>query len=223
VFEFAFERCCQKHDQQVRRSVQGNGHCAEHDELQEDVACGGRDELRDEREKEKRGLGIQGFGEDALTESVLPRAGGSGFEFGVASADHADAEIDKVGGSGIFHGVERDSTGGEDRGDTESGGKDMEQSSNERAKGGKYALAAAASEAACEHVEDAGPRRDGQQEGGGEKQNEVVSVNHSIILPADVLIARNTIGPHRRVSLTTSASGASHLSTSDARRTFGLA
>jgi len=68
-FEFALERSGEGDDEEVGGGVESDGENAEDGELKEDVAAFGGDELRDKGEEEKGGLGIEGFGQDSLTES----------------------------------------------------------------------------------------------------------------------------------------------------------
>ena len=73
MFKFLLERRGEQDDDQVGGGVEGDGDCAKCYELQEDVTRWRRNELRDEREEEERGLGVERFGEDALAEGVSRR------------------------------------------------------------------------------------------------------------------------------------------------------
>jgi hypothetical protein len=182
VFKFLFERSGGQRHEQVGGSVEDYRDCAEDYELREDVAGLRGNELRDERQKEERGLGIERFGEDALAEGVVRGSGGGRRHLGVAGANHTDAEPDEVGGSSVLHGVKGDGGGGENRGDSEGGGKDVEESAEEGAEGGEDAFAAASCERAGEDVEDARAGRDGEQQRGGQEEREALWVGHEEIL-----------------------------------------
>jgi hypothetical protein len=182
VLEFALKRCGEKNDEEIGGGIKDYRESTENNEWKEHMACCRRDELRDEGEEEEGRFGIEGFGEDALAEGASGWSGRYNREFGVAGADHADPEPDEVGRSGVFHGVEGEGRGGENRGNTESGGKDVEQAADERAQGRIDSFAAAAGEAASQDVENAGAWRDRKDHGGGEEKEEAVSVEHGVIL-----------------------------------------
>jgi hypothetical protein len=182
VLEFALKGCGEKNDEEIGGGVKDHRESAENNELKEHMACCRGDELRDEGEEEEGRFGIEGFGEDALAEGASGWNGGCHRELGVAGADHADAEPDEVGGSGVFHGVEGEGGGGENRGNTESGGKDVAQPADEGAQGRIDSFATAAGEAARQDVENAGTRCDRQDHGGGEEKEEPVSVEHGRIV-----------------------------------------
>ena len=177
-FEAALEGHSERHDEKIGGSVQRDGEDSEHSELPEDVAVLGRDELRNEGKKKQGGLGIQHFGDDALPEGSERGARGTKAPFGVARADHANAEPDEISGSRKFDGVKRYSGRGQNSGDARGGGEDVEESSDERAEGGMKTFAAASGEGAREDVEDARPRRDGENHGGGEEKKEAVRIKH---------------------------------------------
>jgi hypothetical protein len=177
-FEFAFEGSGEGDGEQVGRGVEGNGEDAKRRELEEGVAAFGCDELRDEGEEEERGLGIECFGENALAEGVAGWGSRLCGKLGVARADHFYAEEDEIGGASILDGVERDCGRGEDCGDSEGGGEDVEESAEESTDGRLKAFAAAPGESASEYVEDAGARGDGEEKRGGEEEQETVRVKH---------------------------------------------
>jgi len=130
-FEFAFERSGESDDQEIGGGVEADGDDAEYGELEKDVATFGGDELRDEREKKERGFGVEGFSENSLPESAAFWRGGARGKFCVARADHFDAEEDEIGGARILDRVKGDSRCGEDGGDDERGGEDVEESAKE--------------------------------------------------------------------------------------------
>lgn len=74
------------------------------------VAAGRGNELRDEGEKEQLGFWIQRFAKDALTKNA-------------------------VRGAGVFDGRKRHGGGGQNRGEAEGGGEDVEGSADEGAEG----------------------------------------------------------------------------------------
>lgn len=179
--EFALEWSGEENDHEVGSGVEDHGDGTQDDELQEDVAALRSDELRDEGKEEERGLGIEGFGEDALTEGALRGHCGEG-HLGVAGANHADAEPDEVCGSSIFYGVKGHGGSGENGGDAEGGGADVKESADEGAERRGNAFAAAAGESARQHVENAGAGGDGEKKSGGKKESETMEVKHAEIL-----------------------------------------
>src|SRR5437660_1427783 len=128
------------------------------------------DELRNERKKKQSGLGIEDFGENALAKSAGRRGlrCGDG-QFGIAREDHSNAEPNEIRGARVLDGVEGDSGSGEDCGDAEGGGEDVEKSANKRAERRKDAFAAASGEAARQHVKDSGAWSDRQEQRGSEE------------------------------------------------------
>jgi len=177
-FEFAFERSGERNDEQVGGGVERDGNDAEEGELKKDVAALRCDKLRDEGEEEECGFGIEGFGEDALAEGAAFWRGGFRGEFGVARADHFDAEEDEVGCASVLDGAEGYGGSGEDGGDAERGCEDVKESAKERAKGGLEAFAAAAGKGAGQDVENAGAGSGREKKRGGEEEQEAVSVKH---------------------------------------------
>ena len=113
-----------------------------------------------------------------MPESAALWRGGVRGKFGIARADHFYAEENKVGGTGVLDGVEGYGRGGEDGGDAEGCGEDVEESAEECADGRLKAFAAASGEGAGEDVEDAGARSDGEEHGGGQEECEAVRVEH---------------------------------------------
>lgn len=177
-FKFSFEGSGERNDQQVGGGVEGDGNDAEDGELKKDVAALRSDKLRDEGKEEESGFGIEGFGEDALAEGAALWRGSFRGEIGVAGANHFDAEENQVGGAGVFDGVESYGGSGEDGGDAEGGGEDVEESAKEGAEGRLETFAAAASQGAGEYIEDAGAGSGREKEGGGEEEQEAVRVEH---------------------------------------------
>ncbi len=180
-FEFAFEGSGEGYDEEVGGGVEADGENAKDGELEEDVAAFGCDELRNEGEEEEGRLGIESFGEDALTErrrrgwleSVACWSGslvGDIFrKRSVAGADHFYAEEDEIGGTGVLNGVESYGGSGEDGGDSEGGGEDVEESAEESAKRGGKTFAAASGEGTGEDIEDSGARSDSEKHRGCEE------------------------------------------------------
>ncbi len=183
MFEFLFEGSGEENDEQIGKSVERDGDGAENEELQEDVAATGRDELRNERKEEQGGFGIERFGEDALAEGAERRSGDGDVHFRVASTNHADTEEDEISGAGIFNGVKSDGGSSEDGGDAQGGGDDVEESAEESAEGGVQTFVASAGEGAGENVEDAGAGSDGEDKSSSEEQKEVASIEHDGSLP----------------------------------------
>lgn len=177
-FEFAFEGCGERYDDQVGRSVKRDGNNAERRELDEDVVAFRCDKLRNEGEEEESGFGIEGFGQDSLAKGTTARGDCAGGEFGVAGADHFDAEEDEISGTSILNGVEGHSGCGENCGYPERGGEDVEESSEESAEGGLETFAATTGEGAGQDVEDARAGSDGEKHGGGEEQHEAMRIEH---------------------------------------------
>src|SRR5580704_12182622 len=86
-----------------------------------------RDELRNEGKKKQSRLGIENFGENSLAKSAprgLIRAHG---HFFVSRADHSDAEPQQIRGARVLDRVKRRGRGGQDRGNPQRGGKDVEE------------------------------------------------------------------------------------------------
>jgi|SRR5689334_19368617 len=177
-FEAAFERHGEKNDEEIGGSVQRDGEDSQHGELPEDMALLRGDELGNEGKEKEGGLGIQHFGDDALAEGSERGACGVDAPFGVAGADHADAEPDEISGSGEFDSVKGHGGRGQDRGNAGGGGEDVDEPSEERAEGGVKAFAAASGEGTGEDVKDAGAGRDGENHRGGEEEGETVRVEH---------------------------------------------
>ena len=145
-FEFAFERGGEGDDKEVGGGVESDREDAERGELQENVAASGCDELRDEGKEEQRSFWVEGFGEDALTESAARRCrafnGGVVLQGDVTRAEHFYAEEDEIGGTGVLDCVEGYGGGGENSGNAEGGGEDgrvrrrMCRSKTENLRGG---------------------------------------------------------------------------------------
>ena len=68
--QLALEGRSHDDDEEVGGGIQTDRDATEQSELHEDVAVGREDKLRDEGEKEQRGLGIQHFGEDARGPAI---------------------------------------------------------------------------------------------------------------------------------------------------------
>ena len=117
-----------------------------------------------------------------MTERALRWGGGGNGELGVAGANHTDAEPDEVGGSGVFDGVEGDGGSGQDCGNAESGGEDVEKAADEGAERRMDSFTAAAGQAPSQNIENAGARRDGQHQRGRKEKQEAVSVKHEEIV-----------------------------------------
>jgi len=150
--------------------------------LQKNVTGVRRNKLRDEGQEEKRGLGIEGLSKDALVECVSRWRCGRHGQLGVARADHANSQPDEISGSGVFHGVEGDRGGRENRGNAERGGKYVKQSADECAQRRKNSFAAAPGQAARQNVENSRARCDCQQQCGGDKKQEAMRVKHPRIV-----------------------------------------
>jgi len=179
-FEFAFEGSSERYDDQVGGSVERDAENSQRGELEEDVSAFGRDKLRNEREEEESGFGIEGFGQDALAEGVTAGSGSVRGELGIAGADHFDAEEYEIRGAGVLDGVESDGRSRENRGHAECRGEDVEEPAEECAKGGLKAFAAAAGEGAGENVKDTGAGSDGKKNGGGEEEHEAMRIEHGM-------------------------------------------
>ncbi len=164
------------------------------------MAAFGCDELRDEGKEEERSFWVEGFGEDALTESAARRCrafnGGVVLQGDVTRADHFYAEEDEIGGTGVLDCVEGYGGGGEDGGDSEGSGEDVEESTEESADRGLKTFAAASGESAGEDVEDAGARSDSEKQGGGEEECETMGIEHKNILAGEWnCTSRKTVEP----------------------------
>ena len=181
-FKFAFERGGEQDHEEVGGGIETDGKSAEKKELKKDVTAAGHDELRNERKEKERGFGIEDFGENALTKGMVSGLSGTDDQLRIAGADHADAEPNEISGTGVLDGMKRDGGSGEDRGNAQSGGEDVEKSTNKGSERRKDALAAAAGEAASEHVEDARARSDGEKQGGGKEKVKAMRVNHGEIV-----------------------------------------
>ena len=96
-------------------------------------------------------------------------------------------KVDKVGRACQLHDRERCGRGHQDGGEPECGCGDVDEAAQGVAQGGSEPLAAPALQAAREHVEDAGPGRDGDDRGGGEEQREGGGVGHKVSHPVGVL------------------------------------
>ena len=177
-FEFAFERNSEGDDEEVGGSVEGDGDGAENGELEKDVAVLGSNELRDEREKEECGFGIEDFGEDALTKGVARRGKRTSGKLGVARADHANAKKNEIGGAGKLDRVKGQGGSGKNSGNTGSGGKNVDEAAEESATRGEQAFATATGKAAGEDIEDAWARSEREDQGGGEEEEEMMDVKH---------------------------------------------
>jgi len=99
-------------------------------------------------------------------------------ERNITRADHFYAEEDEVGGAGVFDGVKSDGGSGENCGDSESGGEDVEESAEEGAEGGLKAFAASSGQGAGEDVENAWAGGDGEEKRGGKEEQETMRVEH---------------------------------------------
>jgi hypothetical protein len=182
--QFALERGGKENNEEVGRSIEGDGDAPENDKLEKNMALGWGDELGNEGEEEEGGLGIENFRKDALAEGTLRGRGRIDDKLCVAGADHANAEPDEVGGASVLDGVKGDGGGGKNRRDAESSGEDVAESAEKRAEGGEDALAAAARETASENVENAGAGSDGQDECSNEKEQKAMQFNHSKMISA---------------------------------------
>src|SRR6266704_3288205 len=190
VLQLALEGRGHADDHEVRGGVQTDGGATEHGELQKDVSMGRGHELRDEGEEEQRGFGIQHFGENPLTKSAVGWSRGFHGHFGVARADHADAEPDEIRGAGVFNSVERDGGGGKNRGEAEGGGENVEESADKRAERRKNAFALSTGQAARQNVENARTGRDGQKQSGSEEKQQAMRVEHAEIVRAQVVACK---------------------------------
>jgi len=148
------------------------------------VASFGRDELRNEREKEKRGLRIQGLGENALAKSAAFSSRDFSWELDIAGADHFDAEKDEVGGAGVFDRLKGNGWSGEDRWNTERGGEDVEKSAEKSTERRSETFAAPTGERSRENVEDSRAGSSGENGRGNEEQNETMPIEHIGIVQA---------------------------------------
>src|SRR3954462_13405457 len=94
------------------------------------MAAAWLDELRQERQKEDRGFGVEQVDDEAVAQqprmvAVPDNARNLG---GFAPAeDLPDPEPDQVGGTDILDGAESQGGGGQDRGQAQGGGRDMDQ------------------------------------------------------------------------------------------------
>src|SRR5258708_36587385 len=101
------------------------------------MAAFGCDELRNEGKEEERSFWVEGFGEDALTESAARRCrafnGGVVLQGDVTRADHFYAGEDEIGGTGGLDCGEGYGGGGGDGGDSEGRDEDVEETTRESA------------------------------------------------------------------------------------------
>src|SRR6267142_1307567 len=98
-----------------------------------------RNELRNEGKEKQSGLGVENFGENALTKG----AGRGGLRsadsrFLIPRANHADAEPDEICSARVFDGVEGHGGGSED----------VEKSTDKSAERRKHAFRTASGKAA---------------------------------------------------------------------------
>jgi len=162
VLEFALERSGKDNDEKIGGGIKEHAEDAENHELQENMAAFGRDELRNEGKEKQGRLRVENFRENPLTKSALRRLRRADGHLRISRADHADAEPNEIRGTRVFDGVKCQGGSGEDRGDAERGGQDMEESTNKGAERRQDTLTAASGEAARQNVKDSGPWGNGQ-------------------------------------------------------------
>src|SRR6266446_5655205 len=201
TFKFALERSGKDNDEKIGSGIEDHRESAKNHELQKDMAAVWGDELRNEGEEKKSRLGIENFGENALTKCARRgRLRGADGHLRIARADHANAEPNEIRGTRVFDGVKCNGGSSEDRGDAERGGQDMEESTNEGAEGRKDTFTAASGEAARQDVKDSRPWSDCQQERSGKEKQEMVDVEHPGIVRAR-LPARKMVASAGRLAL----------------------
>jgi hypothetical protein len=177
-FEFAFDGNSQADDEKIGGGIEGDGERAKNRKLEEYVAVLGRDELRDEGEKEESGFGIEDFGENALAKSAMRWGKSARGKLGIARADHADAEKNEINGACEFDGVKSNSGGGENGGDACGGGENVNEAAKESAASGENAFAATTGEAASENIENTRAGSDCEDQSSKEERKEVMGVKH---------------------------------------------
>jgi len=149
ALKFALERSGKDDDEKIGGGIEEDGESAENHELQENVAAFGRDELRNEGKEKQSRLRVENFGENPLTKGVR-RNGlrGTDDHFRISRANHADAEPNEIGGTGVLDGMKCHGGSRQDRGDAERGGEDVEESTEKGAERRKDALTPATSKGA---------------------------------------------------------------------------
>ncbi len=182
ALELAFERSGKDNHKKIGGGIERHGESAENDELKENVTPLGRNELREERQEKERGLWVENFSENPLTKGALRRLRWADGHLRISRADHADAEPNEIRGTRVLDGVKCQGGSSKDRGDSERGGQDMEESANKGAERRKDTLTAASGEAARQNVKDSRPWGDGQQQGSGKEKQETVRVEHPRIV-----------------------------------------
>jgi hypothetical protein len=184
LLQLAFQRGGHANDDQVRGGIQSDRDGAKHNELKKYMCVGWGYELRDEGEKKQRGFRIQDLGKNTLTEGTVRWACCFDRHFGVARADHADAEPDEIRGSSVFNGVKRNRRGGKNRGESKARGEDVKESSNERAERRMDAYAFSSRKATRQNIENARARGNGEKNGGRKEKQKSMRIKHSKILRA---------------------------------------
>ncbi len=147
--EFALEGSGKDNDEKIGGGIEEHRESTKNHELQENVAAFGRDELRNEGKEKQSGLGVENFGENALTKG----AGRGGLRsadspFLIPRANHADAEPDEICSARVLDGVEGYGGSSEDRRDAEGGSEDVEKSTDKSAERRKHAFRTASGKAA---------------------------------------------------------------------------
>ena len=153
-------------DQCVHGGVEGDAHQAEEGELE--GGGGGRvDELGDEGEEECGRLRVCGLDDDPVAEGAAGTDGGCLDGGGRGLAEGADAEPDEVDGADELECGEEFGRGEDQGRDADGAGSHVDEAAQAGAEGGGEALPASAGEGPGGDVEDAGARREGDEEGGG--------------------------------------------------------
>src|SRR6266487_1575627 len=183
ILQFALQRGGEENDNEVSRGIEDHGDRAEKQELKENVTPLRRNELRDEGKEKQGRLGVQSFGDNSLAKRALRWLQVLKSHIGIAAANHAKAKPNEIRRAGVFDGVKGNGGRGKNRRDTECRGKNVKQPACESPERGLNAFALAAGKAARQDIEDAGPRRNGEDQSGGEEQQEAMWIQHLLILP----------------------------------------
>ena len=176
---------CSMGDNDIDERVQADGDEPQNGELKGDVSRAGVHELRDESQEEERRLRIQGLDQHAVAKSPSnPRRrrrnepGSRRQGIAPGGEDRAHAEPEQVQRAEDFQRCEQLRTRQDQGGDADAARKHVNHAAQARTDARGDALGTAAGETSSGHVEDARPRRDGEQQGGGEEQSKLTEIGH---------------------------------------------
>src|SRR3954470_24315351 len=157
--------------------------------------------LRNEREKEERGLWIENFGRHALPERVSsrPRGNQNGIDCILVAArikHHAHTKETKIRGPKILHRSKSSPGPGQNDRNTQGCSEYVHHTTQKSAQRREHTFALPTRQASGQYVEHAGTGSDRQQHSGGEKQSDPRPIEHenypcSFIELTRTLIAAN--------------------------------